>query len=221
MSYSYASNSNLRGAQRGAAQSTATSSFVGVVRVDGTTMLVDANGTISVNQTALNTLSSNTWRAATSSTLGLVKPDGTSVLINAGVISIQAFYTGMIMMWSGSIATIPTGWALCNGSNGTPDLRNRFVVAAGSTYNPGDTGGTSDAIVVSHNHTITDPGHFHSYGGGTQVQAGADNSGPVVVGTSAYNTGSKVTGISIDTAGQSGTNQNLPPYYALAYIMKL
>ena len=91
MSIGYASNSNLKGAQRGSALSTATSSFVGVVRVDGNTMLVDANGTISVDPTAVNTLSSNTWRAATSSTLGLVRPDGTSVLINAGVISIQAF----------------------------------------------------------------------------------------------------------------------------------
>lgn len=184
MGFGFASNSSLKQATRGSTLGTATSSFAGVVRTDGSTINVDANGTISVNLSLL-------------------------------------FTTGMIMMWSGSIGSIPSGWALCNGSNGTPDLRNRFVVAAGSTYNPGDTGGTSDAIVVSHNHTITDPGHFHSYGGGTQVQAGADNSGPVVVGTSAYNTGSKVTGISIDTAGQSGTNQNLPPYYALAYIMKL
>jgi hypothetical protein len=60
MAYSYVSNSNLRGAQRGAALSTATSSFVGVVRVDGSSMLVDANGTISVDPTALNTLSSFT-----------------------------------------------------------------------------------------------------------------------------------------------------------------
>jgi hypothetical protein len=58
MSYTYASNANLRGAQRGAALTTATSSFVGVVRVDGSTMLVDANGTISVDSTALNNLSS-------------------------------------------------------------------------------------------------------------------------------------------------------------------
>ena len=233
MSYSFASNSNLRGARRGSAFTTATSSDVGVVRVDGSSMLVDALGTVSVNPTPLNTLSSNlttnintlssnTWRAATSSTLGLVRPDGTSVLISAGVISIQAFYTGMIMMWSGSIASIPSGWALCNGSNGTPDLRNRFVVAAGSTYNPGDTGGTSDTIVVSHSHTVTDPGHFHRWGGGGNMQAGNDNGGGSVNGGSSnYPTSTTSTNISIDTAGQSGLNQNLPPYYALAYIMKL
>jgi hypothetical protein len=60
MSTSFASNSNLRGAQRGAALTTATSSFVGVVRVDATTLQVDANGTISVDPTALNNLSSTT-----------------------------------------------------------------------------------------------------------------------------------------------------------------
>lgn len=221
MSVGFASNSSVKSARRGSALSTATSSDVGVVRVDNNTLLVDALGTISLNPV----LSSNTWRAATSSTLGLVRPDGTSVLVNAGVISIQAFYTGMIMMWSGSIATIPTGWALCNGSNGTPDLRNRFIVAAGSTYNPGDTGGTANAIVVSHSHTITDPGHFHALLPSGTAQAGGDNGGQATTDsggrTPTNNTSSNVTGISIDTAGQSGLNQNLPPYYALAYIMKL
>jgi hypothetical protein len=131
---------------------------------------------------------------------------------------------GGIIMWSGSVPTIPTGWALCNGTNSTPDLRDRFIVAAGGSYANAAVGGTANAIVVSHTHTatVTDPGHFHSYGGGTQVQAGADNSGPVVVGTTAYSTGSKTTGISVSnsTEGSSGTNQNLPPYYALAYIMR-
>ena len=143
--------------------------------------ILDVAGQVSVNFSSVNaslsTLSSNTWRSATSSTPGLVRPDGTSILVTGGVISIQAFYTGMIMMWSGSIASIPSGWALCNGSNGTPDLRNRFIVGAGSTYNPNDTGGTSDAIVVSHTHGITDPGHFHMWGGNPNAQAGNDNGG--------------------------------------------
>lgn len=42
--------------------------------------------------------------------------------------------SGVICMWSGATTAIPTGWALCNGSNGTPDLRDKFVVGAGSTY---------------------------------------------------------------------------------------
>jgi hypothetical protein len=74
--------------------------------------------------------------------------------------------TGVIFLWSGSIASIPSGFALCDGTSGTPDLRNRFIVGAGSTYAVNATGGSADAIVVSHNHTATssvsDPGHYHT-----------------------------------------------------------
>jgi hypothetical protein len=140
--------------------------------------------------------------------------------------------TGIIVMWSGSIATIPGGFYLCDGTNGTPDLRNRFIIGAqNDTTFPASTtiegtntksAGTKDAVIVSHTHTVTDPGHFHAWGGGGQVQAGPDNSGPPINGqtTGAYNTTTKTTGISIDTTGVTGSNQNLPPYYALAYIMK-
>ena len=69
--------------------------------------------------------------------------------------------SGAILMWSGSVASIPSGWSLCDGTNSTPDLRNRFVVGAGDTYSVDATGGSADAIVVSHTHTITDPGHQH------------------------------------------------------------
>jgi hypothetical protein len=135
--------------------------------------------------------------------------------------------SGVIVMWSGSVASIPAGWLLCDGGNSTPDLRDRFVVGAGSTYNPATTGGSADAIVVSHTHTatsvVTDPGHFHSY----TAPVGTDDAGftgSVVDSTVTANTGNAVTGITvattISTAGSSGINANLPPYYALAYIMK-
>jgi microcystin-dependent protein len=133
-------------------------------------------------------------------------------------------------MWSGSVPTIPTGWALCNGSNGTPDLRDRFIVGAGGSYANAAVGGTANAIVVTHTHTatVTDPGHFHATRGTRQVQAGADNSGPVVTesnwanDSNQYRTSANVTGITvgISTEGSGGLNQNLPPYYALAYIMR-
>ena len=61
----------------------------------------------------------------------------------------SAFPSGGIIMWSGSQASIPSGWVLCNGSNGTPDLRDRFVIGAGNNYSVGATGGSKDAIVVS------------------------------------------------------------------------
>jgi hypothetical protein len=140
------------------------------------------------------------------------------------------FPSGGIVLWSGSVASIPSGWALCNGSNGTPDLRNRFVVGAGSTYAVAATGGSADAIVVAHTHTatsvVTDPGHVHQQTGTTVGPAGgsfAYTGGSGAVAT--QNTKSATTGITVATTnastGSSGTNANLPPYYALAYIMKL
>ena len=128
--------------------------------------------------------------------------------------------TGVIVMWSGSIASIPTGWLICDGSNSTPDLRNRFIVGAGSTYSVAGTGGSADAIVVSHTHTVTDPGHNHTYT--AHLNTGA--SGPISLNDrlplQTNSTSTATTGISINSTGSSGTNANLPPYYALAYIMK-
>jgi microcystin-dependent protein len=145
-----------------------------------------------------------------------------------------SFPAGGIIMWSGSVASIPSGWALCNGSNGTPDLRNRFVVGAGSTYAVDATGGSADAIVVSHTHTatssssVTDPGHAHNvdgaYGGGGNPggSLNVDNPSGKNRATTTATTGITVaTSTTVASAGSSGTNANLPPYYALAYIIKL
>ncbi len=131
--------------------------------------------------------------------------------------------SGMIAMWSGSVATIPSGWYLCNGSNGTPDLRDRFVVGAGSTYAVDATGGSANAIVVSHTHTatVTDPGHNHSVQT-LALQTSAAGAEVTTQFSGTNLTGSNTTGITVTnaTAGTSGTNANLPPYYALCYIMK-
>ncbi len=137
--------------------------------------------------------------------------------------------SGGIIMWSGSIASIPSGWYLCDGLNSTPDLRDRFVVGAGTTYAVAATGGSPNAIVVSHTHTasVTDSGHSHT----TTINAtNNQGSGPAtafwsnggVQGTGTYTTSTNTTGITvgISTTGSSATNANLPPYYALAYIMK-
>jgi hypothetical protein len=163
---------------------------------------------------------------------GAFRLDGTAgasgqVLLSAGGSNTptwgNAFVAGMIMLWSGSSATIPSGWLLCDGSNSTPDLRNRFVVGATSTYAVNATGGSADAIVVSHTHTatVTDPQHNH-----TVVAAGSGGGSPASGGglgfPSTLTTASASTGITVanSTAGSSGTNANLPPYYALCYIMK-
>ena len=117
---------------------------------------------------------------------------------------------GIVVMWSGAADNIPSGWVLCDGTNGTPDLRNRFIVGAGSTYAVGATGG-SDTVKLtvsqmpSHKHTMNaasgteDP--FKSY----YVPKGNDMGG----GT-----------FSTNAAGSSAAHENRPPYYALCYIMK-
>jgi hypothetical protein len=185
---------------------------------------------------------------------GAFRLDGTAgasgqVLLSAGGSTTptwgNAFVAGMIMMWSGTIATIPSGWLLCNGSNSTPDLRNRFIIGAFSddsgtakttiTGTSTQTGGSKDAIVVSHTHTatstVTDPQHNHTPQTLGSAQAGSDNGGAPVDASTGYSTGrtsavtsSSSTGItvatSISTEGSSGTNANLVPYFALAFIMK-
>ena len=166
---------------------------------------------------------------------GAFRLDGTAgasgqVLLSAGGSNTptwgNAFVAGMIMLWSGSSASIPSGWLLCDGSSSTPDLRNRFVVGATSTYAVGATGGSADAIVVSHTHTatstVTDPGHLHNVPNGQQVVGAGGDSG--YRGPGPTNTSTATTGITVattnSTTGSSGTNANLPPYYALCYIMK-
>jgi microcystin-dependent protein len=104
---------------------------------------------------------------------GNVTFNGTTNILPAGVIT----------LWSGAVAAVPSGWYLCNGSNGTPDLRDRFVVGAGSTYAVGATGGantvTLDATMIpSHTHAITASGstgtsgaHTHTFSGTSSGQS--------------------------------------------------
>lgn len=157
-----------------------------------------------------------------------------------------SFPKGGIVMWSGSAGNIPLGWALCNGSNGTPNLLDRFIVGAGSTYSVGNIGGAANAVVVSHTHTastsITDPGHKHYISGAVKDDANFNSQGSNVQdyglwadgGTfsledplHAYGRYSAVSGTNItsnttvSSSGVTGINANLPPYYALCFIMKI
>jgi hypothetical protein len=146
----------------------------------------------------------------------------TTAFVAAAITTV--FPSGGIIIWSGSAAAIPSGWVLCNGSNSTPDLRDKFVVGAGSTYAVGATGGSANAIVVSHTHTatVTDPGHTHSYEAFIDGSLGHGGGATTNDAPTALTTGSNTTGITvgISTTGSSATNANLPPYYALCYIMK-
>jgi len=154
---------------------------------------------------------------------------------------------GSITLWYGNIANIPLGWALCDGSTVTgpggvgtitlPDLRNKFVIGAHSdsgsvavttvTGSTSTNGGSKDAIIVSHSHTATslDSGHSHNIpsqddnGGGPSTVISNGGNGTFQQGTT--NLGTATITTTIASTGTSGTNANLPPYYALAYIMKI
>ena len=156
--------------------------------------------------------------ASATSTTQLATTEFVTVAVTA------SFPSGGIIIWSGSAATIPSGWLLCNGTSSTPDLRNRFIVGAGSTYAVGATGGSADAIVVSHTHTatVTDPGHSHTIPILTDGSIGGAGATLSYRGVGSSTTASATTGITVanSTTGVSGTNANLPPYYALCYIMK-
>ena len=145
----------------------------------------------------------------------------------------DAFITGMIMLWSGATNAVPAGWSLCDGTGNTPDLRDKFVVGAGNSYDVNATGGSKDAIAVSHthtgstnataNHSHTIPHHLVQAVGGTG-DIDRDNEyqqWKALSGQKTNTTGNHSHTVSINSAGSSGANANLPPYYALAYIMKV
>ena len=144
--------------------------------------------------------------------------------------------SGIITMWSGALTSIPDGWVLCDGNNNTPDLRNRFVVGAGGTYSVEDIGGEDT-------HTLTQaelPAHKHSFSGTTstnthshhigtmwtevcpancygQVVAGNGGTGKTTNNDSHNHSFSGNT----NNTGSNAAHENRPPYFALAYIMKL
>jgi microcystin-dependent protein len=140
---------------------------------------------------------------------------------------------GGIIMWSGTVANIPTSWALCNGSNGTPDLRGRFVVGASAGAGTGGyavaaSGGSATASLVDHRHVYAmddnTPGisAIDNYAG-TNIGAGGAQGGDTL---KRYNTSKpkKNTGAAFSEADVTVVPEintaNLPPYYALAFIMR-
>lgn len=127
--------------------------------------------------------------------------------------------SGLICMWSGS--SVPTGWYLCNGQNGTPDLRDRFIVGSGSSYQIGATGGENS-------HTLTTqemPSHSHDIHTYRELSSlydtyvlGLSNSGADL--TKAYKARTYNQEKVVVATGGGQAHENRPPYYALAFIMK-
>lgn len=162
---------------------------------------------------------------------------------------------GIIVMWSGAVNAVPGGWALCDGTKGTPDLRGRFVLGAGGTYAVGATGGEERHQLTvnempNHTHSTDSQGdhvhsgytstedinHSHRYERGGVGWAGGGDQVSVLSNTVGYNytEGASVSHShqiilnsagnhmhSISYAGESHPHDNMPPYYALAYIMRL
>jgi len=122
---------------------------------------------------------------------------------------------GGIIMWSG--ASVPAGWALCNGLNGTPDLRDRFIVGSGGAYATGATGGAPQTTLVAGNlptfsisKQVMTTGYTSGYGSGQEVITAPSRSQ-----NSGFNT------FTMLFTGQSLPMENRPPYYALAFIMRV
>lgn len=155
---------------------------------------------------------------------------------------------GSIIMWHGLSSAIPSGWAICDGTSGTPDLRNKFVIGAGDAYALNDIGGSADAVVVNHGHTAStnqQGSHYHA-GGKLVMNADEDSDGAtgntdfVLSGTITTNGTINVTNVdsgiprlylpsdglhahtvTVTNTGVSGTGANLPPYHGLFYIKRV
>ena len=208
-------------------------SVSGNLAVTGTTSLTGAlSGSTAVFSGAISAVSPAFTGTPTAPTAA-AGTNTTQIATTAFAIA-NGFPAGGIIMWSGSIASIPLGFRLCDGTSGTPDLRDRFIVGAGSTYTPGNTGGSANAVVVSHSHSFAGDAlgsHTHTLttnrtsksGNATPFMLTDPNVGENFNGSAAFTTSSSSAGTpsgTISTAGVSGTNANLPPYYALAYIIK-
>lgn len=111
---------------------------------------------------------------------------------------------GMIMLWYGSVETIPSGWGLCDGTLGTPNLIAKFIMAGGVAPAPGQTGGA-----ISHVHDFTGDGHAHDLAVGDKI---VDNS---PAGQYDHTTSTQ------PASGTTDLVSHLPLYHVLCYIMKL
>ena len=216
---------------------------------DDTKMIIKQNGNVGIGTQTLTNTGLTIKEQLTIGTITTATTEPTSALVATAdglvkKITAAPIPLGGIIMWSGNISTIPSGWYLCDGSTQnsvvTPDLRNKFIVGAtadtaDTTYpslRPGASlsNTAANAVVVSHQHTwtgsISPSNHNHGYTGvygtgwpdesGDRTPAGGGNSYPVKSQTKSV---SLAVGGTVGATGVSGLNANLPPYYSLAYII--
>jgi len=177
-------------------------------------------GTASGNRVALN------WTSDGKVAINKTQPNDT-LDVNGGVTATTFTGNGVIpiggiIMWSGAINQIPSGWALCNGQNGTPNLQDRFIVGAGNSYSRGSTGGQTQVQLSAGNL----PTHTHNYQDSYFSENNGTNLGYAGLrGNLDYDNNPFGFQIGRSTDGGNGLNATpfniLPPYYALAFIMRV
>ena len=159
--------------------------------------------------------------------------DGIATLTATTLVGNGVVPVGGIIMWSGTVSTIPSNFKLCDGNNNTPNLTNKFIIGAisdqsvsgittaATTITGSNTrdGGTKDAVIVSHTHELNYEQKAVEDTGSAKItdirREGGDGDGGATTFTNDNTSGF------MNSAGVDGTNQNLPPYYALAFIMRV
>ncbi|UJR29428.1 hypothetical protein I4U23_010640 [Adineta vaga] len=121
------------------------------------------------------TTTTTTTTTSTSTSTTSTTTDTTSTTSQTSTTTLPLVPTGVIMLWSGSLATVPLGWAVCDGTQGTPDLRNRFIIGSGTgaQYSPTQVGGSSTKTpTVTISDTTLNIGQIpsHSHGGSTGIE---------------------------------------------------
>ena len=135
---------------------------------------------------------------------------------------------GIIVSWYGSIKEIPKGWALCDGNNSTPDLRNRFIIGGGAKYKIGDKGGNSFIVLNKRNLPKLGKGYFSSPSVNGHFHQSSDQ---LIKYLGYYSTGFKGGGLPDDWGASYKIDLNegfdstpvdiMNPYYSIFYIMKI
>lgn len=175
---------------------------------------LDGLGLAQVNQIINNRLAKKQNVLTPGDGISIVEQGGKTVISSAGGSGDTAYLInaplGAIVVWSGTAENVPEGWSICNGENGTLDLRDKFVLAAGDGHEVGETGGSEEVTL-----TIDQmPQHDH------RVNVGTNRTNDMVSAVYRTNVNELRTEFRSGYAGSSQPHPNMPPYYTALYIQK-